>query len=305
MKKIVALVLCLALALSLCSMAFAADKADATYWDDKDQKIANKVEYFKASDYEAGEANTLEYYMINGEYYVVGNDVQLWENGLKKANVKLDEDAVELEKDLTYFFKAEKFGETKWSCYTDGVKADLVAYDEDGDPVYFNEKASDKTGEAINVLVKGKVVEAYLLNADQIIEAQHLLIVKGDDGSSPMDTDVLGVYEAYCVACKKTLQISEYEVNGAGYLYSKDADILVDEGYFVFGPETNRQKVAIPSGYTALEGAWLILNDKAPAASGTTIESAKTFDAGIALYAGMALASVAGSAVVIGKKKEF
>ena len=33
--------------------------------------------------------------------------------------------------------------------------------------------------------------------------------------------------------------------------------------------------------------------------------SPKTFDAGIAMYAGMALMSVAGSAVVIGKKKEF
>ena len=35
------------------------------------------------------------------------------------------------------------------------------------------------------------------------------------------------------------------------------------------------------------------------------VESAETFDAGIALYAGMALMSVTGSAIVIGKKKEF
>ena len=34
-------------------------------------------------------------------------------------------------------------------------------------------------------------------------------------------------------------------------------------------------------------------------------DSPKTFDAGIAMYVGMALTSVAGSAVVIGKKKEF
>ena len=37
----------------------------------------------------------------------------------------------------------------------------------------------------------------------------------------------------------------------------------------------------------------------------TTSGSPKTFDAGVAMYAGMALMSVAGSAVVIGKKKEF
>ena len=43
------------------------------------------------------------------------------------------------------------------------------------------------------------------------------------------------------------------------------------------------------------------------AASGNTgsASSPKTFDAGIAMYVGMALTSVAGSAVVIGKKKEF
>ena len=35
------------------------------------------------------------------------------------------------------------------------------------------------------------------------------------------------------------------------------------------------------------------------------VNSAKTFDAGIAMYVGMSLLSVAGSAVVIGKKKEF
>ena len=39
--------------------------------------------------------------------------------------------------------------------------------------------------------------------------------------------------------------------------------------------------------------------------SSGTKPSPKTFDAGIALYAAMALTSVAGSAVVIGKKKEF
>ena len=42
--------------------------------------------------------------------------------------------------------------------------------------------------------------------------------------------------------------------------------------------------------------------------TGTTTNtntSPKTFDAGIAMYVGMALTSVAGSAVVIGKKKEF
>ena len=55
-------------------------------------------------------------------------------------------------------------------------------------------------------------------------------------------------------------------------------------------------------------------NRRYPAANNTTtttdtkkdnVTSARTFDAGIAMYVGMSLLSVAGSAVVIGKKKEF
>ena len=61
-------------------------------------------------------------------------------------------------------------------------------------------------------------------------------------------------------------------------------------------------------GENAAYATYKILTGAASAAAGTTttgVSSAKTFDAGVALYAGMALMSVAGSAVVIGKKKEF
>ena len=49
------------------------------------------------------------------------------------------------------------------------------------------------------------------------------------------------------------------------------------------------------------------LNQQLRVTTGTTTgtTSPKTFDAGIAMYVGLALTSVAGSAVVIGKKKEF
>ena len=54
-------------------------------------------------------------------------------------------------------------------------------------------------------------------------------------------------------------------------------------------------------------GSYYVLMGNKTTAAGTTTASGspKTFDAGIAMYAGMALMSVAGSAVVIGKKKEF
>ena len=50
---------------------------------------------------------------------------------------------------------------------------------------------------------------------------------------------------------------------------------------------------------------YYVLMGSKPTTPTTTNGSPKTFDAGVAMYAGMALMSVAGSAVVIGKKKEF
>ena len=63
---------------------------------------------------------------------------------------------------------------------------------------------------------------------------------------------------------------------------------------------------SIPSGAdtTGLTGNWYWTTSTTPSTD-TTKPSPKTFDAGIAMYVGMALTSVAGSAVVIGKKKEF
>ena len=57
---------------------------------------------------------------------------------------------------------------------------------------------------------------------------------------------------------------------------------------------------------TKLAGMFILTGETYAAGTTTgTTTSPKTFDAGIAMYVGMALTSVAGSAVVIGKKKEF
>ena len=63
--------------------------------------------------------------------------------------------------------------------------------------------------------------------------------------------------------------------------------------------------IAVPSGYVALTGDWYVVGDNTKTPDKTGVDSAKTFDAGVAMYVGMSLLSVAGGAVVIGKKKEF
>ena len=59
--------------------------------------------------------------------------------------------------------------------------------------------------------------------------------------------------------------------------------------------------------FHAKDGTYYVLLGNAAAAgtTSTTVDSSKTFDAGVAMYVGLSLMSVAGSAVVIGKKKEF
>ena len=67
--------------------------------------------------------------------------------------------------------------------------------------------------------------------------------------------------------------------------------------------------VEVPNGADAdqVAGVWVVADaSNTPTDTKTDgNKSPKTFDAGIAMYVGMALTSVAGSAVVIGKKKEF
>ena len=58
--------------------------------------------------------------------------------------------------------------------------------------------------------------------------------------------------------------------------------------------------------FMVYDGMYVVLaGGKAAAETGKEITSAKTFDAGVVMYVGLSLASVAGTAVVIGKKKEF
>jgi len=65
-------------------------------------------------------------------------------------------------------------------------------------------------------------------------------------------------------------------------------------------------KVPFGADYDFFDGLPYVLNKVAvkPADTETKVESAETFDAGIAMYVGMSVMAAAGSAVVIGKKKD-
>ena len=87
-----------------------------------------------------------------------------------------------------------------------------------------------------------------------------------------------------CPTCNKTFKVV------------KDKDNEWKTGDYVVGTATD-----VGTDYYIV----LTNGSTTPSTGTTTTTSPKTFDAGIAMYVGMALTSVAGSAVVIGKKKDF
>ena len=123
------------------------------------------------------------------------------------------------------------------------------------------------TNASNNVLVNGEV---YTVTNQQAAKA-HAWVASAWDKDSK-------ITEYTCSTCKTVAKVINSSVNApAGSTVEKIGNTLIA---FTYTPGT---------------------------AAGTTGSntSPKTFDAGIAMYVGMALTSVAGSAVVIGKKKEF
>ena len=284
MKKIVALVLSLVMVLGLATVAFANDYAPtATYYTAQTAGATDEVAYYAESDYVVGGLNWLAHIVDGGDnYYTVGGTTKLWETGLKAADGTMGKKAVA--EDFFYAYQAKVFGEQKWSCTTDGVKADYTYVDENGLTCYADK---DAEGELF-LLVNGKVVAATPVT--DIIKAGHCLVVK--TGVGPVELDY-GVYQAYCITCKKDLKISEDNANAAGYLYDTAwEDVLT----------AANKTYAIPSGYEALDGTWYVIGTAAPVVDADKVESAQTFDAGIAMYVGMSVMAAAGSAVVLKKK---
>ena len=297
MKKIIATVLAMVMALALCTTAFAAPVAGYTGYTRGGEKLmadATNAESFSVEAHEAAfdkatGAGNVAYYTVsnataantgyNGDYIKADKtdfDLQLTKAGASTLYLKHVNTGAE------YVAKVEAFTKIGDKCGQLDVDADGTYYvntskytsgnvTKDAGEVYFMASDAD---EAVYVLLNGKLVSVTLAGEQTLVGHTWVAVEKDGKVVSYKCSDcgtVASIYKTYAAAKASGLKNVEAFVN--------------DDGETIY--------LAYTDGKT----------DNTKPADGTS--SPKTFDAGIAMYVGMALTSVAGSAVVIGKKKEF
>ena len=320
MKKIVALVLSLVMALSLCTVAFAAGydievtvKGQHEKWDDlkfveqKDDVLAHYeaknhagVWFCETTDDDVydNDQNFIVTYQKDGKVvYLVG--------------VK-NEDGAD---PALYALKATALKEHKRvGCGDENDKVPKNCY-KDYDDNYWVKLGDDEASTGKYVTVDGKwdnVVEvrpAIVFGKDgnwdpasEVVPAGHLMVLVKKNIEYKTSTDgkiVKDVNEYKCYFCDRTFYGSNYQYSTpetADVYSSEYARQLVNAGF-----------VNVADGVILGDVAyyWTTDKDNGTKADNKGVNSAKTFDAGVAMYVGMSLLSVAGGAVVIGKKKEF
>ena len=300
MKKIIATVLAMVMALALCTTAFAAAVTGYTGYTrggDKLMKNTTEAESFSVEAHEAAfnkatGAGNVAYYTVsgatasehadyNGDYIKADKtdfDLQLTKSGASTLYLK------HVNEGAGYVAKVEAFTKIGDKCGQLDVDADGTYYvntskytdtnsvTKDAGEVYF--MASDANG-AVYVLLNGKLVSVTLAGEQTLVGHTWVAVEKDGKVVSYKCSDcgtVASIYKTYAAAKASGLKNVEAFVN--------------DDGETIY--------LAYTDGKT---------DNTKP--TDTNKPSPKTFDAGIAMYVGMALTSVAGSAVVIGKKKEF
>lgn len=380
MKKIVALVLSLVMALSLCTVAFADGVENGVYNLDGKKLATTKfcaesaLETVKAHTAKAPALSNVKYYVVNDvtayeTYYKVvcsnetewteDDDGKLFETAKAAKNwfettcamwLEQSEDNtyvveaydVEVEYDTWYLIPCTR-DDADLALYKNGAWNEwLMVADEDDAYYHFDATAQKATSAKPNCTttqfledgyldadgccffvanengdvklnVNGKIVKASNVskNIDYVIWASHIF-AKG------VENEKTGYDVATCLVCKGEFACTDsLEVaTKSGYKISTMFSYDSAEAANVYDANKYENGYDFAWGQTYAgdyEYCWQLkagTTEEIGTATETEtktegVESAKTFDAGIAMYVGMSLMSVAGTAVVIGKKKEF
>ena len=298
MKKIIATVLAMVMALALCTTAFAADDtydvvkaSNDTMKDSKTLKTtiaaADYLEKDVALTPNAAVANSdgsgkIEHVASTANKYVKTtsptiNDYAVVAHG--KTEILYFVTKVDV---VEYSYTAKAFTNFGTSCgqlYKTDAKAEYAEITKgtsEGTVYAISEVATNDVA-----LVDGKIAylgtavdESTTLTAGKILKHNWVVTSTKMDGTTVVPTVV------ECAVCH-TKSTAIYKT-GKAPAGSKVIALTTPYENYEF----------VPGGTT-------------PVTPDNGKDSPKTFDAGIAMYVGMALTSVAGSAVIIGKKKEF
>ena len=315
MKKIVALVLSLVMALSLCTLAFA---------DGYDIEVTKKGEHTKYDELKsvAQTDTVLPHYegKANGEWFVETADPDVYDSA-SNFIVTYQRDGkivylLRVEKDdmKVNALKADAVAEHKYvGCGDNNAKAPKDCYKDVKNSNYWIKSDADDAvayvtvdGDYDNVVaVRAATVFGKDGNWDrnsEVVPSGHLMVLvkKNVEYKNSADGKIVkDVNEYKCYFCNRTFYGSNYQYSTpetADVYSSEYARQLVNAGF-----------VNVADGVILGDVAyyWTTDKDNGTKADNKGVNSAKTFDAGVAMYVGMSLLSVAGGAVVIGKKKEF
>ena len=316
MKKIVALVLSLVMALSLCTVAFA---------DGYDIEVTKKGEHTKYDELKsvAQTDTVLPHYegKANGEWFVETADPDVYDSASNfivtyQRDGKIV-DLLRVEKDdlKVNALKADAVAEHKYvGCGDNNAKAPKDCYKDVKNSNYWIKSDADDAvayvtvdGDYDNVVaVRAATVFGKDGNWDrnsEVVPSGHLMVLvkKNVEYKNSADGKIVkDVNEYKCYFCNRTFYGSDFP-----YSTPETADTYSS----TFANELVKAKfVNVEDGVILGDVAYYWTTDKdndTKTDDTNKVPSAKTFDAGVAMYVGMSLLSVAGGAVVIGKKKEF
>ena len=314
MKKIVALVLSLVMALSLATVAFAAETYDILARPNTDGKAVTTAEYVKETN------GHLAYFQgANGVRYIAVADASdsKW-GGQAAFTVMYDGKEVQLlanpYNDKLNSIKVTAVKEHKFvGCGDENSKIGADVYvDTDGNYYVLD----DNGGIALNIdgTYEGVKMARHAATFDKtspltttqddwdVIPETHVLVLVKENieykSAATGNKVVKNVNEYKCAFCGKTYYGSEYNYS------TPETAVKYDVAYASHVAAAKFVKLGATDKLADVPFIWTsdVAADTKPAEG---VNSAKTFDAGVAMYVGMSLLSVAGGAVVIGKKKEF
>ena len=319
MKKIIATVLAMVMALALCTVAFAANpienKADVPNAEDGATVAADKAWNNTGKALTATKSVPSNNLLTGGTYWTADNEglYYVWNADMAKfVQITNNEKAViDAGYDKTTKLVLDK-NAVAATCTDAGslfnVYSDVAgnaSYVLVSDVVAYNAKQTkdaDKIAEPATKYffgTKSSNVVAYYAagtganQVDYALKAGHVLVKDGTTyGTAKSD-----VYK--CAICGNRYVIGPTVDTGdlKSEFYTYDAATVASYA--------NEHGILLKNILRENATLYLVEAGKTTTPSTDTNKSPKTFDAGIAMYVGMALTSVAGSALVIGKKKEF